>query len=370
LIEAPTDRHLWAKKFEGDVANIFKMRNEVVEAIAREIRVTLSPEQSSRLSSPRAVDPAALQEYLLGRQAWNRQNEKGINDALAHFTKAKEIDPNFALAWAGLADFYWTAADDSMPANEGMSKAKAATERALELDDTLAEAHSAQASIAANEFQWSNSEKEFRRAIELKPSYAVAHWQYGWMLVWTGRVDEARSEFQRAVDLDPLSPVMTMDLTVPYALKRDYERAIAQCHKAMELDPSFFLPHFGLAWVYILQKNYSAAIEECRTAQAMDTNPIIIGYLGFTYGKNGQQDKAMQTLNELNQLAQKRFVTPFCQALVYLGMGDNGKAIDWFEKAYAERSIWMGWLKVQPMVDPLRSDARFHALYNKLNFPP
>jgi adenylate cyclase len=370
LIDARTDRHIWAKKFDRDVSNIFKMRNEVVEAIAHEIQAAITPEQTSRLSSARAVDPAALQEYLLGRQAWNRQNETGINEALAHFTKAKEIDPNFALAWAGLADFYWTAADDTIPANEGMLKARAAAERALELDNTLAEAHTAQAAIAANEFRWSDSEKEFQRAIELKPSYAVAHWQYGWMLVWGGRVDEARSEFQRAVDLDPLSPVMTMDLTVPYALQKQYQQAVAQCHKAMDLDPSFFLPHFGLAWVYMLQSNYSRAIEECRTAQAMEPNPIIIGYLGFAYAKNGQHDKAMQTLNELNQLAQHRFVTPFCQALVYVGMGDNGKAIDWFEKAYAERSVWMGWLKVQPMVDPLRSEPRFQALYNKLNFPP
>jgi adenylate cyclase len=370
LIDARTDRHVWAKKFDRDVSNIFKMRNEVVEAIAHEIQAAITPEQTSRLSSARAVDPAALQEYLLGRQAWNRQNETGVNEALAHFTKAKEIDPNFALAWAGLADCYWTAADDTIPANEGMLKAGAAAERALELDNTLAEAHTAQAAIAANEFRWSDSEKGFRRAIELNPSYAVAHWQYGWMLIWVGRVDEARSEFQRAVGLDPLSPVMTMDLTVPYALQKQYQQAVAQCHKAMDLDPSFFLPHFGLAWVYMLQSNYSRAIEECRIAQAMEPNPIIIGYLGFAYAKNGQHDKAMQTLNELNQLAQHRFVTPFCQALVYVGMGDNGKAIDWLEKAYAERSVWMGWLKVQPMVDPLRSEPRFQALYNKLNFPP
>ena len=369
LIDARTDRHLWAKKFERDLTNIFKMRNEVVENVAREIRVTISPGQSSRLASARAVDPAALQEYLLGRQAWNRQDEKGVNDALAHFTKAKEIDPNFALAWAGLADVYWLAEDDTMPASEGALKAKAAAQRARELDDALAEAHTALATIAANEYQWSDSEREFQRAIELKPSYAVAHWQYGWMLVWVGRVDEGHKEMERAAELDPLSPVMTMDLAVPYGLQKQYERAIAQSRKAMNLDPSFFLPHFGLAWVYILQNNYPAAIEECRTAQAMDTNPIIIAYLGFAYGKNGQQDKAMQTLNDLNQLAQKRFVTPFCQAMVYLGMGDNGKAIDWLEKAYAERSIWIGWLKVQPMLDPLRSDPRFQALYNKLNFP-
>jgi adenylate cyclase len=370
LIDARTDRHLWAKKFDRDVTNIFKMRNDVVEAIAHEIQAAISPEQSSRMSNARTVNAAALQEYLLGRQAWNRQTEKGLGDALMHFTRAEQIDPTFALAWAGLADVYWTAEDDTMPASEGASKGKAAAQRALELDDALAEAHTAQATIAANEFRWGDSENEFKRAIELKPNYAVAHWQYGWMLVWLGRLDEALKEMKRAAELDPLSPVMTMDLTVPYSLQKHYEQAIAQCHKAMDLDPSFFLPHFGLAWIYILQKNYSAAIEECRTAQAMETNPIIIGYLGFAYAKNGQKDKAMEMLNDLTQLAEKRFVTPFCEAMVYLGMGDNGKAIDWLEKAYVERSVWMGWLKVQPMIDPLRSDPRFQALYQRMNFPP
>jgi class 3 adenylate cyclase/TolB-like protein/Tfp pilus assembly protein PilF len=370
LIEAHTDRHLWAKKFDGNVTNIFKMRNEVVEAIAREIKTSISPEQSSRLSRARTVNPAALREYLLGRQAWNRQTEKGLSDALTHFTRAEEIDPKFALAWAGLADVYWTAADDTIPAGEAALQAKVAAQRALELDDALAEAHTAQATIAANDFRWTDAEKGFQHAIALNPNYAPAHWQYGWTLAWIDRLDEAHNEMQRAAELDPLSPVMTMDLTVPYALQKQYERAIAQCHKAMELDPSFFLPHFGLAWVYILQKNYSAAIEECRTAKAMETNPIIIAYLGFAYAKNGQQNKAMQTLNELNRLGQERFVTPFCQAMIYLGTGDNGKAIDWLEKAYAERSVWMGWLKVQPMLDPLRSDPRFQALYKKMNFPP
>jgi tetratricopeptide (TPR) repeat protein len=222
LIEALTDRHLWAKKFEGDVTNVFKMRNEVVEAIAREIQVAVSPEQSSRLSSAKAANPEALQEYLLGRQAWNRQSEKGFAEALEHFNRAKEIDPTFALAWAGVADTYWGAADANVAPTEALSKAKAAAQRAVELDDSLAEAYCAlgAASYVA-EFRWAESEKEFQRAIQLKPNYAPAHWQYGWLLVFVGRLDEAHNEMQRAVELDPLSPVMTTYLNVPYTLKKD-----------------------------------------------------------------------------------------------------------------------------------------------------
>src|SRR5438309_340545 len=266
LIEAQTDRHLWAKKFDGDVTNIFKMRNEVVEAIAREIKTTVSPEQSSRLSSARTVNPAAFEEYLRGRQAWNRQTEKGFEEAL--------------------------------------------------------------------------------------------------------------QEMERAVELDPLSPVMTTDLNVPHQMKawrssgveakEEYDKAIAQCRKALELDPSFYLPHFVLGTIEMrAAETYSKAIEEFRLAQAMETQPIITAYLGCTYARNGQRDKALETLKELDRLAEHRFVTPFCQALVYLGLGENNKAIDWLEKAYEERSVWMGWLKVEPMYEPLRSDPRFQALYKK-----
>ena len=382
LIDTQSDRHLWAKKFERDVTNIFKMRNEVVEDIAREIRVTVSPEQSSRLSNARTVNPAALQEYLLGRQSWNRQSEKGFDDALNHFSRAKEIDSNFALAWAGLADTYWGAADANISPTEARLKAKAAAQRALELDDSLGEAHTALAAMDnAIEFRWAESEKEFQRAIQLKPNYAVAHWQYGWLLVFLGRTEEALREMERAVELDPLSPVMTTDLNVPHQMrawksssaeaKTEYDKAIAQCRKALELDPSFYLPHFVLGTIEMrAAETYSKAIEEFRLAQAMETQPIITAYLGCTYARNGQREKALETLKELDRLAGQRFVTPFCQALVYLGLRDDSKAIDWLEKAYQERSIWVAWLKVEPMYDPLRSNPRFQALYNKMNFPP
>jgi len=318
------------------------------------------------------VNPAALQEYLLGRQSWYRQTEKGFAEALEHFNRAKEIDPGFALAWAGMADAYWNAADADIAPTEARAKAKAAAQRALAMDDSLAEAHAALGAVNyAIEFQWAEAEKEFQRAIRLKPNYAAAHWQYGWLLVFIGRLDEARKELQRAVELDPLSEVMTTDLNVPYTLKKDYDKAIAQCHKALELDPSFYLPHFVMGWIEVKRgANYSKAIEEYRLAQAMERVPIITAFLGFAYARNGQKDKAMEILDELKQLASRRFVSPYCQALIYLGLRENNQAIDWLEKAYEGRSVWMCWLKVEPMFDPLRSDPRFQALYKKMNFPP
>jgi adenylate cyclase len=381
LIDALTDRHLWAKKFDGDMTNIFKMRNEVVQDIAREIKTTISPEQSSRLSSARTVNPAAFEEYLRGRQAWNRQTEKGFDEALQRFNQAKEIDSGFALAWAGMADVYWASSDAQIAPTQARLKAKAAAQRALELDDSLAEAHAALAAMDSSiEFQWAESEREFQRAIQLKPNYALAHWQYGWLLVFVGRGEEALKEMERAVDLDPLSAVMTTDVNVPHQMrawkssgaeaKSEYDKAIAQCRKALELDPSFYLPHFVLGTIEMRGPNYSKAIEEFRLAQTMETQPIITAYLGYAYTMNGQRDKALETLEELNQLARRRFVTPFCQALVYLGLGEKSRAIDWLEKAYEGRSVWVAWLKVEPIYDPLRSDPRFQTLYKKMNFPP
>ncbi|MFL6415855.1 MAG: adenylate/guanylate cyclase domain-containing protein, partial [Bryobacteraceae bacterium] len=346
LIEAQTDRHLWAKKFERDVTNIFKMRNEVVEAIAQEIQITLSPEQSSRLSSARPVNPAALQEYLLGREAWNRATEKGLTDALEHFNRSKEIDPDFAMAWVGVADYYAQAADTIVVPTEAIAKQTAAAQRALALDDSLGEAHLALASAKWNQYEWREAELGLQRALELKPNYALGHWQYGWLLVFMGRLDEALKELQRAVELDPLSALMTLDVNVPYVLKGDYNNAEAQCRKALELEPSLYLPHFVLAWINIKRgANYAKAIDEYRIAQTMETQPIITGFLGYAYARNGQRDKATETITELNQLAAQRFVSPYCQALIYLGLGENSQAIDWLEKAYDERSPWLDWLK-------------------------
>ena len=372
LIDARTDRHLWAKKFERDVTDILKMRNEVVEAIAREIQAKISPEQSSRLGSAHTVNPEAFQQYLVGRQLWNRGTEKGLSEALEHLKRATEIEPDFALAWAATADAYWWLADSTLPAPEALTKTKAAAQRALELDDSLAEAYTAlgvaECSIG---YEWTKADADFQRALKLKPNYAIAHWQYAWLLTLTGQFDEAISEMQRAIELDPLSPWMTLDLNAPYALKKDYDKAVAQCHKALELEPSFYLPHMVLGWIEVTRHgDYSKAIEEFRLAQKMETQPALLAFLGHGYARNGQKEKAMEMLKELGQLRSRRFVSAYCEALIYLGLDDNTLAMDWLEKAYDERSPWLEWLKVEPVFDPLRSDPRFEALYAKLNFPP
>jgi TolB-like protein/Flp pilus assembly protein TadD len=371
LIDARTDRHMWAEKFDRDLSDVFKMRNEVVQAIAEAIQAKISPEQSSRLNSARSVNPVALQEYLLGRQSWYRQSEKGLNDALDHFNRAKQLDPSFALAWAGLADTYWQSADITISPAEARAKAKAAAQHALELDESLAEAHTALAVVKYSvDYDWNGSDQEFRRALELKPNYVPAHWQHGWLLVFIGHLDDGLHEMERAVELDPLSAATTLDVNVVYVLRKDYDKAEAQCRKALELDPSFDLARFVLGWVEMQRGNYQKCVEEYQRAQKTEAVPFMTGFLGYAYAKSGQRDKALKTLEELNQLTSRRFVTPFSQALIYLGLGQNRDAITWLEKAYDERSPWLDWLKIEPLFNPLRSDPQFQALYKKMNFPP
>src|SRR5262249_28978070 len=226
---------------------------------------------------------AALQEYLLGRQAWFRETEKGFNEALDHFNRAKEVDPGFALAWAGIADTYWDGADANISPKEAGAKAKAAVQGALELDDSLAEAHAALGAVYyVAEFKWAESEQEFKRAIQLKPNYGTAHWQYGWLLCLVGRLDEGHREMERAVDLDPLSPAITLDLALPYSLQRNYNKAIEQCQKALELDPNFYLSHFVMGRIEVqLGDNYAKALEELRVAQSMEAWPVIAAHMGY-----------------------------------------------------------------------------------------
>jgi serine/threonine-protein kinase len=220
------------------------------------------------------------------------------------------------------------------------------------------------------DFDWAQAEARFRRAIELKPSYAVAHWQYGWLLVSLGRQDAALREFQRATALEPLSAVMAVDTNVPYSLTGQYDRAIAQCRKGLELDPNFWLAHFVLGWIELEKgTNVPNAIAEYRLAM-VEPVPFVKGWLGYAYGRNGQKDEARKVLAELDRLSTERFVSPFCQALIYLGLGEHSKAIDWLEKAYEGRSQWLTWLKVEPLLDPLRPDPRFQALVKRMNFPP
>ena len=367
MIDAPADKHLWAESYERDSRNVLALQDEVALAIAREINVELTPREQARFANARPVNPEAHDAYLKGRYFLESYTEERVKKAIEQFEDAIKIDPNFALPYTGLADAYGFGDDWYFPATEVMPKAKAAAEKALRLDDSLAEAHTSLGEVKYQyDFDWAGGEREFRRAIELNPSYAYAHYEYGYLLVWQGRYDESLAEFNRASELDPLSAGITSDVGIPLAYQARYDAAREQFRRALELDPSFFFAQWCRAWTYVDAGKFNDGIAELEKTVAMGSPPFVDAWLGYAYAKSGDRDKAQAILAELKQMSSRRFVSPFCNAIIYLGLGDKERALDGLERAYEVRSQWVLLLKVDKVYDSLRPEPRFIGLLKKV----
>ncbi len=368
LIDAPADKHLWAKSYERDSRDVLALQDELASAIARQINIELTPDEQARFAKAHPVKPEAHEAYLKGRYYLSSYTQAGVKKAIDQFELAIKADPSFALPYTGLADAYSYGEDWYFPATEVMPKAKAAVKQALQLDDSLAEAHSSVAFINWEyDFDWGEGERESRRAIGLNPNYAEAHHQYGFLLAFRGRFDESLAEMKRASELDPLSAGITNDVGIPLIFQAKYEAVKGQSDKALELDPNVYLAHWNLGWADIEAGKFSAAIPELEKARAMDAPPFVTGFLGYAYAAAGERARAEAMIAELNQMSSRRFVSPFCTAMIYLGLGDKRRALDGLEKAYEVRSPWLANLKVDRVFDPLRSDPRFIELLKKVH---
>ena len=372
LIDAPADKHLWADSYERDSRDVLALQDELASAIAKEIDVQLTPGEQARLTSAPSVNPEAHDAYLEGRYFFSRPNDENLKKAITQFEHAIRLDPNFAPAYSGLSDAYlWAGYNEGVfTAAEAMPKAEAAAERAIQLDDNSAEAHTSLAMFKFNyEFDWTGSEREFRRAIELNPSYAYAHDQYGGMLAFQGRLDEAWAQNQRAAELDPFGVLVSMDMVFTLTYQGKYEAAKDLSRKALDLDPTNYWAPWGTGWADIQAGEISDAIPELQRANAMvESPPLVAAWLGYAYGASGDRVKASAMIKELNHKSLHGYVPPFNLAIVYLGMGDRGRALDYLERAYAAHSIWITALKMDRIFDPLRSQPRFIALLKKANF--
>jgi adenylate cyclase len=368
LIDAPADKHLWAKSYERSSRDVLALQDEVAMAVAREINVKLTPDEQSRFVNTHPVDPQAHEAYLKGRYYLSSFTQERVSKAIEQFEQAIKADPSFTLPYTGLADAYSYGEDWYFPANEVMPKAKAAAEKALQLDNTLAEAHASLALVDWQyDFDWAAGEGEYRRAIGLNPNYAEAHHQYGYLLAFQGRFDESLVEMKRANELDPLSAGITNDVGIPLTFQAKYGAAREQALKALDLDPNFYVAHWALGWIDIEAGKSSNAIAELEKARVTDSPPFVAGWLGYAYAAAGERSKAQATIVELNQISARRFVSPFCTALIYLGLGDTEQALDGVDKAYEARSQWLIQLKVDRIFDPLRSDPRFIKLLKKVH---
>jgi TolB-like protein/DNA-binding winged helix-turn-helix (wHTH) protein/Tfp pilus assembly protein PilF len=374
LVQVATDRHLWAETYESPLGDILALQSHVASAIVNEIRVKLTPEDQQRLASSRPVSTQSYDNYLKGRYYWNKRSHEGLTKAIDYFQVAIEKDPRNALAYAGLADCYsiiGSAIVGTVPAAEVAPKARAAALKSLELDNTLAEAHTSLATVRFNyDWDWSAAASGFRRAVELNPSYATAYQRNSLYLMSMGRTSESVAEMSRAHDLDPLSISTNFSLGWRLYMAREYDQAIEQLRNTIDMDPSFVLPHLVLGQAYEQKKAFDRAITELRrAADISQNNPPVLAALARTYAVSGRPTEARNLLDQLLQQAKKQYVSPFYVAVVYAGLGENDRALDWLEKAYADHSNAIVFLKVDPQMDTLRASPRFHELQRKLRLP-
>jgi DNA-binding winged helix-turn-helix (wHTH) protein/TolB-like protein/Flp pilus assembly protein TadD len=372
LVRALDGAPLWGDTFDEMYTDIFTVEDRISEQVARALIPTLTGEQRQQLSKHYTEDTAAYQSYIKGRYYWNKRTADDLRKSVSYFEDAIIEDPNYALAYAGLADAYSTLGvlDDLAP-NEIMPKARSAALKALELDDDLAEAHASLGYVKHRyEWDWAGAEREFRRAIELKPGYATAHQWFGWYLVSLGKTDEAVSEFSRAQELDPLSLYTNLTMGAPYFFSRQYERAAEQYRKVVEMNPDFWLAHFWLSRAYEAEGRYDESLAELqKVLKNTGGNTTEIADRGYVYAASGRAAEARAALAELQQVSQRRYVSPYGIAEDYAGLGRDDEAFEWMGKALKVRDNTLVLVGVDPRLDPLRSDARFAQLVKGVGLP-
>ncbi len=372
LIEAPTDRHVWAKSYERDLRDALSLQSEVARAVAGEIRAAVTAAEQSRLSKARPVDPEVYELDLRGRyQLNNAASEQDIRKAIGLFQQALAKDPGDAPAYVGLAYGYSSLSDFYIAPRETMPRAKAAAIRALELDDTLADAHTALGWVhTAYDWEWSAAEMQLRRALELNPSSAESHDRYGNYLTVVGRPEEALAEIRRARELDPLSIAIHNDALVDLFTLRRYDEAAERARVIFELDPNNGLAHALLACVCAQTGRRSEAVAEAEKGIQNSDSPLNQATAGTALAAAGESGRARRLLGELMEVSKKRYVCPYEIGIIHLGLGEKDEAFRWLEKGYQERSVCMQYTKQDPRLAPLHGDPRYADLVRRLAFPP
>lgn len=371
LVRVQDQTHVWSANYDRTLHDLFSLQDEVAQAVALNVRVQLTASSQLRISTARPLNPDAYLAYLEGLYYWNKRSPEALERAIVHFNQAIQIDPQYALAYTGLADAYASQCliSDVRP-NEVFPKAKVAALKALELDNGLAEAHASLAYVRFwFDWDWAGAETEFRRAIDLNPGYATAHQWYAEYLRLMGRQNEAIAENQHALQLDPLSLIINMEAGLPFYLERRYDEAIRHFRRALEIDPNFGLAHCVLAWAYEEKAQYRNAIEELETALRFDDSSAVLASLGHAYAMAGRPRDAHRMILKLQRRAEQRYVSPMFFAIVYIGLGENNLALDALDQAYANHDWVLVWLKVGIKFDPLRSQPRFIDLLRHLNLP-
>jgi len=371
LISSEDRYHLWSEMYDRKLESVFAIQDEISKDIAKALRIELGSREKDLLLKRYTEDFEAYNLYLKGRYFWNKRTEQGYQKSLEYFQKAIEKDPIYALAYTGIADYYnLLGYYDYIPPKEAFLKARAAANKALEIDDTLAEAHNSLAMVKENyDWDWEGAEREYKRAIELNPSYATAHQWYAGYLRAMGRHEESIAENKKAQELDPLSPSIGTALGTNFISARQYDQAIEELQKVFEMDPDYMVAHFFMGLAYTGKGMYKEAIAEAQKALDLSggEDTLIKAFLGVLYSLSGKRDEAKNVLDELYELSKQKYVSSWAIALIYAALGQKDQAFEWLEKAYEERDHWLPSIKVLPLLDSLRSDPRFKALLKKMD---
>jgi eukaryotic-like serine/threonine-protein kinase len=372
LVDASDGSQLWADNYTCNPSEVLDVETQIASEISERLLSHLTNEERKQLAKRPTDNVEAYHAYLKGRYCWNKRNDQDVRNAIEYFKKAIDADPTYALAYVGLADSYLVLGGfgiATLAPKDAYPKAREAVERALEIDDTLAEAHTSLGYCLANyEWNWSAAQREFNRALELKPGYAVAHHWYGFLyLAAFGRLDEAIAEMRYALDLDPLSLPVGSNIGLILYLARRYDEALAHFQRNLEMDRSFFYTHWQMALAYEQCGRFNEAIAGFQKAIGLSgtsTQPRVM--LARAYALSGRKGEALALLDELNELSVQHYVSPYRIAAVYAALGDKDRAFKWLANAYESRDGWLIWLAVDPVMDSLRSDARFTDLLHKL----
>jgi len=375
LVQAAPERHLWAESYEFNQRDVLAIQGEVARNIASRIRVKLTPQEQARLASSRPVDPEAYEAYLLGRAYFYKMaTPTNSIRAKEYFEKAIEKDPGYAPAYASLAELY--ARTPRGPATrdprDRRLQARQWAEKALKLDDTLAQAHTALARVTQQEWDWAGAEREYRRAIEFNPSYPLARIWYAQYLCAFQRFEEAVAQAKRAQQLDPVSPFVNTWAGAVYFYAGRAEEGMASMQKALELDSSFSDARLVLARAYLTQGMYQQAIAELQEALVVsEREPLVLGALANVYARAGQRGEALKLLGELKRIEVQEhgYVSRFGIIWAYAGLGHKEQAFAWLERASEEHRDRIVWLNVDVLLEPLRSDPRFHDLVRRVGLP-
>jgi serine/threonine-protein kinase len=378
LIKVADGSQLWGAEYKTSVADIFSVQDEVSKKISQSLRLKLSGEDEEKLAKRYTKDAEAYQLYLKGRYFWNKRNEEGFRNGIDYFRRAEEKDPTFALAFSGLADSYALLCDIGVvrPVDE-MPKAKAAAQKAVDADPELAEAYTSRAFVRlAYDWDWLGAQSDFQQALKLNPKYPTAHQWYASYLMQMGKFSLAKDEIEEAHKLDPLSPIISANTGLYSYYEKNYDDAIAKYKTTLQSDPDFWVARHYLALAYVQKGRYDEAVAELRKLikapasgpipdQVVEAESEASASLGFAYGIAGKQADARAIISKLEALSKKRYVSPLYFAIVYAGLKDNDKAIEYLNQAFEARHPGLVLIRIEPMFDGLRGDDRFKSLIKR-----